>query len=164
MDSYEQTLAGIKWVLNNCTSYKVAKDLGINNRTVNRYQNGESPIGNMSLETASKIFKYYLKERIQMNLESLETAIKDFNDWEKGARIYVDLRDGYFNTDVYHNDVQQDQSISPSNFMCVYSKGEREGHIRIGLKRREYITQYSRLILDGWEPDQAAYELAELYV
>lgn len=62
MDAFKETLKGVQWVLDNCTSYRVAKDLGINNRTVNRYQNGETPIDNMTLATAKRLYKYYLKE------------------------------------------------------------------------------------------------------
>lgn len=62
MNAYEETLKGVRWVLDNCTSYRVAKDLGINNRTINRYQNGESPIENMKAETLGLIYNYYLKE------------------------------------------------------------------------------------------------------
>lgn len=62
MNAYEEFERGIRWVLKNCTSYQVAKDLGINNRTVNRYQNGETPIGNMSLSTAVKLYNYYVSK------------------------------------------------------------------------------------------------------
>lgn len=59
MNAYNEMVKGIEWVLNNCTSYQVAKDLDINNRTINRYQNGTSPIENMALGTAKKIYNYY---------------------------------------------------------------------------------------------------------
>ena len=61
MDAYEQLLDGVQWVLDHCTSYQVAKDLGINNRTINRYQNGTSPVEKMSLNTAKKIYSYYME-------------------------------------------------------------------------------------------------------
>lgn len=62
-NAFKEVEKGIKWVLGNCTSYQVAKDLGINNRTVNRYQNGESPLQNMTFGTVEKLYNYYLKER-----------------------------------------------------------------------------------------------------
>lgn len=62
MNHYNKTIDGIRWVLDNCTSYQVAKDLGINNRTVNRYQNGETPIENMTLSTAQKLYNYYVSK------------------------------------------------------------------------------------------------------
>lgn len=63
MNAYEELLEGIHWVLNNRTSYEVAKALGVPNRTINRYQNETTPIKNMTLGTAEKIYRYYLKER-----------------------------------------------------------------------------------------------------
>jgi len=62
MNAYEEMLKGIKHVLDNCTAYRVSKDLNINARTINRYQNGTSPIENMSLSTAKKIYEYYEEE------------------------------------------------------------------------------------------------------
>ena len=62
MNAYEDMLEGVRWVLKNQTAYRVAKNLGINARTINRYQNGETPIENMTLATAEKIYNYYLKE------------------------------------------------------------------------------------------------------
>lgn len=62
---------GIQWVIDNCTSYQVAKDLKINPRTINRYQNGETPLENMTLGTAEKVYNYYLKELDAMEREEL---------------------------------------------------------------------------------------------
>jgi len=58
---------GIQWVLDNYSSYQVAKDLSINARTVNRYQNGETPLENMTLSTAEKLYNYYLIELSKMD-------------------------------------------------------------------------------------------------
>ena len=74
-NAFEKVREGIQWVLDNQTSYRVAKDLGINNRTINRYQNGETPIGNMTIVTAEKIYNYYLEV---MEMEKiLEVAKKE---------------------------------------------------------------------------------------
>lgn len=162
MDAYNETLRGVRWVLDKCTSYQVAKDLEINNRTINRYQNGESPIRNMKAETLGLIYNYYLKERMEMNMESLDKAIKEFNDWNHAARIYIDLEDGMFETQVYSNGVQMAENFSEENFVAVYTKDEYED-VKIADKRKEYIIEYARLILDGTEPTLAEYELADSF-
>lgn len=61
MNAYNEMEKGIKHVLSNYSSYRVAKDLKINNRTVNRYQNEETPLENMTLKTAKSLYNYYLK-------------------------------------------------------------------------------------------------------
>src|SRR5690625_2108330 len=76
MNAYEKMLKGIKHVLDNCTAYRVSKDLNINARTINRYQNGTSPIENMTLETAGKIYNYY-KELEIMNINGVEVRNVD---------------------------------------------------------------------------------------
>lgn len=79
-DAYDQLEKGLKWVMDNCTSYQVAKDLGINNRTINRYQNGESPLENMSLKTAKLIYNYYLKEMERLGPKYTVSAFKEFEN------------------------------------------------------------------------------------
>lgn len=101
---------------------------------------------------------------VQINEDSLNNAISEFNDWEKGARLYFDITDGTFETAVYHNDVMMVETFSDDNFNVVYSKNEIEGYIKIGKKRKAYIIKFSELLLDGWEPHQAEYELAEYHV
>lgn len=59
MNAFDEVEKGIQYVLDNRTSYRVAKDLDIQNRTINRYQNGETPLENMSLKTAKLIYNYY---------------------------------------------------------------------------------------------------------
>src|SRR5690625_1832267 len=69
MNAYEEMLKSIKHVLDNCTAYRVSKDLNINARTINRYQNGTSRIENMSLETAGKIYNFYKEmDKMYINL------------------------------------------------------------------------------------------------
>lgn len=63
-NDYERMIEGIQWVLDNCSSYQVAKALGVPNRTVNRYQNGTTPLSNMTLGTAKKLYEYYLQETL----------------------------------------------------------------------------------------------------
>jgi hypothetical protein len=96
-----------------------------------------------------------------MNIESLDQAIKDFNGWEKGARIYFDTSDGTFNTEVFFNDVHMSHAFPADNFYGVFSKEEVKGHIKIGEKRKGYIVKYTNLILDGWSPIQAEYQLMD---
>lgn len=62
MNAYNETLKCIQWILDNRTSYRIAKDLGFSNRTVNRYQNKSADIKNMSLALAEKLYNYGLKE------------------------------------------------------------------------------------------------------
>lgn len=73
---YKEMLEGIEWVLATRSSYRVARSLNINNRTINRYQNGETPIENMTLGTAKKIYNYYLKEMDGMN-QMVREMVKD---------------------------------------------------------------------------------------
>lgn len=76
MNAYEEMKKGIQWVLDNRTSYRVAKDLGVNNRTINRYQNGTTELEAMTLETAGKIYNYY-KELEIMNINGVEVRNVD---------------------------------------------------------------------------------------
>lgn len=99
MNPYNKVTEGIQWVLDNRTSYEVAKDLGIQNRTINRYQNGTSPIDNMTLGTAEKIYNYYLKEMARMGKWEFEgytvheeTDLLRFED-EKGEVLGYVMKD-----------------------------------------------------------------------
>ncbi|MEV9641789.1 hypothetical protein ABZ756_13895 [Mammaliicoccus sciuri] len=87
MDAFEEMLTGVRWVLDNRTSYRTAQDLGISNRTANRYQNGESPIENMSLKTA-KVFYDYYKGEIEMEnkINEIIAAVEN---------LKVELEEGY---------------------------------------------------------------------
>ena len=69
MNAYNEVLKGVHWVLDNRTSYEVAKDLGISNRTINRYQNGTTPIDNMTAKTMGTIYNYYLREMEKMTIK-----------------------------------------------------------------------------------------------
>lgn len=76
MNAYKEMMKGIEWVFENRTAYRVAKDINVNARTINRYQNGTSPIGNMTFETAGKIYNYY-KELEIMNINGVEVRNVD---------------------------------------------------------------------------------------
>jgi|SRR5699024_7857511 len=99
-----------------------------------------------------------------MNIESLERAIEEFNDWKKGARIYLDLSDGCFETSVYNNDVNMSETFSTDEYVVVYSKLEIDGDVKINKGRKEYIIKLSKLLLDGWEIWEAEYELSNEYL
>lgn len=159
----ENIRKGVQWVLDNRTSYQVAKDLGITNRTVNRYQNGESPLENMTFGTAEKIYNYYLKEMAKM-WESLDQAIEDFNSWDHAAMLYFNKDEGYFNTEVFSNDIQAGETFLTDGNYGIYSKSDRASkRANIGEARKEYIIDFAKLIMDGYDSMQAQYELADKY-
>lgn len=84
---------GIEWVLGSKTSYEVAKALNIENRTVNRYQNGNSDISKMTLETAEKLYHYFLDELGKMDREELfSRALAVLNKISVRKRIFVERR------------------------------------------------------------------------
>lgn len=43
------------------TAYKISKDTKINVSSIQRYINGERKIKNMTLETAEKLYNYYIQ-------------------------------------------------------------------------------------------------------
>lgn len=87
MNAYEKMIECIQWALDNKTSYQIAKELEINNRTANRYQNGETPIENMALKTA-KIFYEYYKGEFEME-NKVKEIIAGVENWK------VKLNDEY---------------------------------------------------------------------
>lgn len=97
---------------------------------------------------------------MKLNEETLNKAIEEFNDWTGAARIYLDKNDGCFETAVYPNDVTMTETFSCDNFVAVYSKQETENK-NIGNKRKNYIVNYSDLIIKGWDILQAKYKLFE---
>lgn len=159
MNDFDKVLKCIQRVLDTRSSYQVAKDLGISNRTINRYQNGTTPLDNMTIATARIIYNYY-EEMRQMEKETLDQAIKDFNEWPKGAALYFRTNDRTFDVEVFHSDVFHDQTVFAEHCVVVYSKRERSGHMQIGKQRREYIEKYIDMLDDGWEPHQIEYHLA----
>lgn len=66
-------------------------------------------------------------------------------------------------SEVFANDVQKAQTILKEGCFGVYSKTEVE-NTRIGEKRKKYIVEFVELVLDGWGPFQAEYQLASKYL
>ena len=96
MNAYKEMVSCIEWVFNNRTSYRIAQELGIANRTANRYQNGETPLENMTLKTAKLFYDYY-KGEFEME--------KKINDLIAGVEnLKVGLDEGY--------DIDNDNIIS----------------------------------------------------
>lgn len=107
MNAYNEMLHCIEWVLRTKSSYQVAKDLGINNRTANRYQNGETPIENMTLKTAKAFYNYYkgefeMENKINEIISAVEEGKMDLvQDWTFEEREYTDgASDVYVEQDV----------------------------------------------------------------
>jgi hypothetical protein len=96
-----------------------------------------------------------------MNNETLETSIQDFNEWEGSAKIYFNKEEGYFFTEVFHNDIQAVQTVPAENVYAIISKKETQGNFRIGEKRKSYIKKMAEKLLDGLDYAQATYDLAE---
>lgn len=162
MNDFDKVMRRIQRVLKTRSSYEVAKALEVNNRTINRYQNGTTPLENMTIGTALKIYEYY-EEMIKMEMETLDQAIKDFNEWSGAALIYYNKKEGYFNTEVFANDLHRSQTVLSEDCFGIFSKTERETTLRVGEKRRQFIIEFVELVLDGWEPFQADYQLVRKY-
>lgn len=161
MNDFEKVIKAIKRILDTRTSYEVSKALGVPNRTINRYQNGTTPIENMTLGTAEKIYNYY-EGVIKVENETLEQAIRDFNNWSGPAILYYSRRRGYYDVEVFANDVQATQAVLSDDCFIVWSKTELEQD-HIDNLHRECILDLVELVLDGWEPHQAEYQLASKY-
>lgn len=96
MNDFERVMRGIRRVLDTRTSYEVAKALNVPNRTINRYQNGTTPLENMTIGTAQKIFNYHLKEMNEMKVWEFkgytvyeESEVLKFEDKEGNLLGYV---------------------------------------------------------------------------
>lgn len=92
MNAYEEVIEKVQWVLDNYTSYRVAQALGINARTINRYQNGESPVENMKAETLGKIYNYYLKEMV--NMERTQWEFEEYTVYDEGDVLRFENNNG----------------------------------------------------------------------
>lgn len=97
-----------------------------------------------------------------MNMNSLDQAIEDFNNWNGAAWLYYNRKEDYFNTEVFYNDVGMSQTVLSDDCFVILSKSERDNR-QIGDKRRAYIEDFMRLISEGLEPYQASYNLLEKY-
>jgi transcriptional regulator with XRE-family HTH domain len=111
MNAYEDTLRGVQWVMDNRTSYQVAKDLGVTNRTVNRYQNGETPIENMTLATAEKLYNYYLEE-----MEKMKVKITKVLTNSALTVFALPQNKGEFNKRIKEDNTREIQVIVDENF------------------------------------------------
>lgn len=61
---------------------------------------------------------------MKLDMKSLDVAIREFNEWSRAARIYLDTSDGIFETSVYANDMQMEAQSSTKNYVCVFYKSE----------------------------------------
>lgn len=93
----------------------------------------------------------------------LEESIKEYNDWGHSATLYVNLEEGYFNTEVFSNDVSKSENMFVDGVYGVMSKSDRDNNKNIGEKRKTYILDYTQLLLEGYEPASAEYQLMEKY-
>lgn len=113
-NAYNELVKGIMYVLDNCTSYQVAKDLGIANRTINRYQNGTTDIEKMSLKTAKMIYEYYLKLKEEMKMKTLNYSGFEYNDkqveLEMKVKNFEDVLNVYEKTKYSDTDFEQEPS------------------------------------------------------
>lgn len=87
---------------------------------------------------------------MKLDMNSLNKAITYFNEWSGAARIYLNTDDGKFEANVYTNVIYMSSQVSTDNYICVYSKDEIDSHKSISIKRKKYIEEYSKLILDGY--------------
>lgn len=101
-----------------------------------------------------------MTKNITLDMESLNEAIKDFNMWNKGAWLYYNQAENYFNCEVFANDVIQSQTGISDDCFVVFAKNEVDGSTSIAKKRTKYIIDFVELVLDGWSPMQAEYKLA----
>lgn len=143
MNAYKETLRGVQWVLDNCTSYQVAKDLNINARTVNRYQNGETPVGNMKAETMGLIYNYYL--------DKFGHIFKFIEGIEKGT---VELTND--DPDFY----EKEYADGPSSEFIIHTV---EGHeeLEVFFAERDFVQEIKQKIYVG-DTDDLDHEEMEL--
>lgn len=77
----------IKWLLENNTQYRVAKETGVSQSTLSSVINGTRKIENLTIEVGSKLTKYaeelmeQIKEKTKMMATRYET-VKEIMDWE----------------------------------------------------------------------------------
>lgn len=122
---------GIQWVLDNKSSYEVAKDLGINNRTINRYQNGTSEISKMTFETAEKLYNYYLEEMDKMKdinliIEGLNQGAVQTNEEDpqyediNGEEYVIHGVEIYDDMEVFYGKRDDANEIDPNDLDDIY--------------------------------------------
>src|SRR5690625_2863103 len=143
MNAYKELEKGIKWVLDNCSSYEVAIDLDIANRTVNRYQNGTTPIENMQLKTAKLLYNYY-KERVKMFKHDYKNALTlefQFFGLEEMLKVYERFK--YSDVDLQERPNQEEIKENFLDMICydieelIDAENELEGTYDIGYHDRD---------------------------
>lgn len=53
----------IKWLLENETQYRIAKETGVAQSKISNLKNGKIKIGNLTFEVASKLTEYAKKQK-----------------------------------------------------------------------------------------------------
>src|SRR5690625_3305918 len=80
------------------SNYKISKDTKIARMTLSDYATGKSNIGNMKLDHADTLNKYYEEEimikELGINLEEITKAKDEFNSWSGTATLFIDFEDG----------------------------------------------------------------------
>ena len=104
---------------------------------------------------------FFSSDELIATIEALDQAIIEFNNWEGAAKIYFKKETEIFFTEVFSNDIAASQTVPNKGIYSVLGKGEFEGNKKIGKKRKAYINNFVSLLLQGWEPFQAEYELSE---
>lgn len=98
-----------------------------------------------------------------MDYKSLDEAIVDFNDWTGTARLYYNKETGEFSCSVYTDDVARVGTFSTDEYVAILMKEERNGNMRIGERRREYIIDFVKLLSEGWKAFQIDGLLVDKY-
>lgn len=101
-----------------------------------------------------------IEEEEEMDLKSLEVAIKEFDDWEGPASIYYSKKEKYFYTVVYFNGISQAESFLSNQFVKVFHKGEFD-NFKINEKRKRYIIEFAKMVDKGYRSDEIEYYLIE---
>lgn len=99
---------------------------------------------------------------VKIDMNTLDKAIKHFNEWEGVALIYLNTNEGYFETEVYHNDVQATETVLAEGICGVYRKNDR-GSIYIGGRRKQYILEKSGMLMEGLDAATIDYRLMDKY-
>lgn len=93
--------------------------------------------------------------------EGLDEAIKEFNEWNHAAVIYVNMEEKYFATETFPNDVAKAENCFAEGVYGVASKNDRDNNRNVGQARRAYIEDYVEMLEDGYSPMSAEYQLMD---
>lgn len=92
----------------------------------------------------------------------LNEAIKDFNFWHGSALLYVDIEKRHFSTIVFHDEEEVSKARLIKNLYGVITKDEKTEKY-IGSRRKQYISEFVSLMVEGFNTEEAKYELAAKY-